>query len=59
MTRVCRHCATKTLLLVIASGFCKNGVAIYEFNANLPLDCHEFARLRSVNSRNDENSLSY
>ena len=23
-------------------------------NANLPLDCHEFARLRFANSRNDE-----
>ena len=32
----------------------KNGVAIHEFNANLPLDCHEFARLCFANSRNDE-----
>ena len=30
------------------------GVAIHKFNANLPLDCYEFACSRFVNCRNDE-----
>ncbi len=32
----------------------KASVAIHKFNANLPLDCHEFTRLRFANSRNDK-----
>ena len=35
--------------------FAKNGVVIYQFKRKFnSMDCHEFARLRSANSRNDK-----
>ena len=34
--------------------FAKTARQSINLNANLPLDCHEFARLRFANSRNDK-----
>ena len=57
MTRVCRHCKmTKCVFFVrhceqILQKFAWQSTNL---NANLPMDCHEFARLRFANSRNDK-----
>ena len=45
MTKMRRHCEQ------ILQKFAWQSINL---NANLPLDCHEFARLRFANSRNDE-----
>ena len=47
-------CAEIILNLPLRAVFAKTAWQSINLNANLPLDCHEFARLRFANSRNDK-----
>ena len=46
-------CAEIILNLPLRAVFAKMAWQSINLNANLPLDCHEFARLCFANSRND------
>ena len=54
MTRVCCHCSTKMLFTRHCERAIRRAWQSTNLNANLPLDCHEFARSRFANSRNDK-----
>ena len=56
MTRVRRHCEIAKCVFCpsLRAVFSKTAWQSINLNANLPLDCHEFARSRFANSRNDK-----